>query len=351
MACNQHPAPTLPRVARGNDHLFPLVVYRDGASAPLDPEGLQNLRLTLTAVDCGHAFTPAFRLQSGQILLELTREDTLEHGTGLYRLELAFDEPAEDYADGLRAVTLTQDLCRVTPSASATSPAPSTLRLSIVPVLQGPRGEKGEKGEKGEQGEKGEPGPQGEKGEPGRNGFDGVNGRDGDDGAPGIPGPQGPKGDKGDKGDKGEKGEKGDPGTGGGNSISPQKILYAMQGVVGMDYNGFETLLHSYNSEYGARLEQLTYDSATSESAKEELEALKASKEWMEMLESLFSPIVDIVHANQKAVGALNQRLSNLEEHGGVAASIRELRGRIAYLEKKAGLPTRDPHIYGGGLT
>lgn len=148
----------LAAVAVGNDSIFPIVVYRRGAKASLDapapedellrPEAMEDLTVTITNEDgCGMPIAPvAVTPHGGQLLIELSGEQTRACGVGTYRLDLSFNEPNERYADGKRLVTLSRKLCRVVSPREASAQPSAEVRLEVSDFLQGAPGKDGAPG-------------------------------------------------------------------------------------------------------------------------------------------------------------------------------------------------------------
>lgn len=145
----------VPLIAVGNDALIPLVIYRKGGEPSLDPpeaqdrlvrpETLEELTIKICNSDCGHKFEPtSVSLRGGQIIVELSGEQTNEHGIGVYQVDLTYNEADPSYSDGKRLVHLSRQLCRVVKASDETLTAPKEVSLEVVEGLKGEKGDKGD---------------------------------------------------------------------------------------------------------------------------------------------------------------------------------------------------------------
>ena len=145
----------VPLVAVGNDALIPLVIYRKGGEPSLDPpeaqdrlvrpESLEELTIKICNSDCGHKFEPtSVSLRGGQIIVELSGEQTNEHGIGVYQVDLTYNEADPSYSDGKRLVHLSRQLCRVVKASDETLTAPKEVSLEVYEGLKGEKGDKGD---------------------------------------------------------------------------------------------------------------------------------------------------------------------------------------------------------------
>ena len=145
----------LPLIAVGNDALIPLVIYRKGGEPSLEPpepqdrlvrpETLEELTIKICNSDCGHKFDPtSVSLRGGQIIVELSGDQTKEHGIGIYQVDLTYNATDPDYSDGKRLVHLSRKLCRVVKASDETLTAPKEVSLEVVEGLKGEKGDKGD---------------------------------------------------------------------------------------------------------------------------------------------------------------------------------------------------------------
>ena len=148
----------VPLVAVGNDVRIPLAIYRKGGEPSLEPpdpqdrlvrpETLEDLTIKICNSDCGHKFEPtSVRLEGGQIVVELSGEQTNEHGIGVYQVDLTYNETDPSYSDGKRLVHLSRKLCRVVKASDETLTAPKEVTIEVVEGLKGEKGDKGDKGD------------------------------------------------------------------------------------------------------------------------------------------------------------------------------------------------------------
>ena len=145
----------VPLVAVGNDVRIPLAIYRKGGEPSLEPpdpqdrlvrpEALEELTIKICNRDCGHKFEPtSVRLEGGQIVVELSGEQTNEHGIGVYQVDLTYNEADPSYSDGKRLVHLSRQLCRVVKASDETLTAPKEVSLEVYEGLKGEKGDKGD---------------------------------------------------------------------------------------------------------------------------------------------------------------------------------------------------------------
>ena len=145
----------LPLIAVGNDTLIPLVIYRKGGEPSLDPpeaqdrlvrpESLEELTIKICNRDCGHKFEPtSVSFRGGQIVVELSGEQTKEHGIGIYQVDLTYNATDPNYSDGKRLVHLSRQLCRVVKASDETLTAPKEVTLEVAEGLKGEKGDKGD---------------------------------------------------------------------------------------------------------------------------------------------------------------------------------------------------------------
>lgn len=145
----------LPLIAVGNDVRIPLAIYRKGGVPSLEPpdpqdrlvrpETLEELTIKICNSDCGHKFEPtSVRLEGGQIVVELSGEQTNEHGIGVYQVDLTYNETDPSYSDGKRLVHLSRQLCHVVKASDETLTAPKEVSLEVVEGLKGEKGDPGD---------------------------------------------------------------------------------------------------------------------------------------------------------------------------------------------------------------
>ena len=145
----------VPLVAVGNDVRIPLAIYRKGGEPSLEPpdpqdrlvrpETLEDLTIKICNSDCGHKFEPtSVRLEGGQIVVELSGEQTKEHGIGIYQVDLTYNATDPSYSDGKRLVHLSHKLCRVVKASDETLTAPKEVSIEVLEALKGEKGDKGD---------------------------------------------------------------------------------------------------------------------------------------------------------------------------------------------------------------
>lgn len=144
----------VPLVAVGNDVRIPLAIYRKGGVPSLEPpepqdrlvrpETLEDLTIKICNGECGHKFEPtSVRLEGGQIVVELSGEQTNEHGIGVYQVDLTYNTTDPSYSDGKRLVHLSRQLCRVVKASDETLTAPKEVSLEVYEGLKGEKGDQG----------------------------------------------------------------------------------------------------------------------------------------------------------------------------------------------------------------
>lgn len=144
----------LPRIAIGGDHLFPVVVYRRGKDPTLDhpeesdvlvrPEEMIDLSIIIYNTECGCMAKPtAVTVQGGQLLVEISGELTNVLGSGVYRLDVSYNEMNPRYDDGKRLIVLSRDLCRAVAPSEATRLMAEELHLVVQGMIQGDKGDPG----------------------------------------------------------------------------------------------------------------------------------------------------------------------------------------------------------------
>ena len=144
----------LPLIAVGNDALIPLVIYRKGGEPSLEPpeaddrlvrpETLEELAIKICNGNCGHKFEPtSVSSRGGQIIVELSGEQTNEHGIGEYQVDLTYNAKDPSYSDGKRLVHLSRRLCRVVKASDETLTAPKEVSLEVYEGLKGEKGDQG----------------------------------------------------------------------------------------------------------------------------------------------------------------------------------------------------------------
>ena len=145
----------VPLVAVGNDALIPLAIYRKGGVPSLEPpeaqdrlvrpENLEELTIKICNSDCGHKFEPtSVSLRGGQIVVELSGEQTNEHGIGVYQVDLTYNATDPSYSDGKRLVHLSRKLCHVVKASDETLTAPKEVTLEVAEGLKGEKGDQGD---------------------------------------------------------------------------------------------------------------------------------------------------------------------------------------------------------------
>lgn len=144
----------LPRIAIGGDHLFPVVVYRREKDPTLDhpeesdvlvrPEEMIDLSIIIYNTECGCMAKPtAVTVQGGQLLVEISGELTNVLGSGVYRLDVSYNEMNPHYDDGKHLIVLSRDLCRAVAPSEATRPMAEELHLVVQGMIQGDKGDPG----------------------------------------------------------------------------------------------------------------------------------------------------------------------------------------------------------------
>ena len=144
----------VPLVAVGNDVRIPLAIYRKGGVPSLEPpepqdrlvrpETLKELTIKICNGECGHKFEPtSVSFLGGQIIVELSGEQTNEHGIGVYQVDLTYNTTDPSYSDGKRLVHLSRQLCRVVKASDETLTAPKEVSLEVYEGLKGEKGDQG----------------------------------------------------------------------------------------------------------------------------------------------------------------------------------------------------------------
>ena len=144
----------LPLIAVGNDALIPLVIYRKGGEPSLEPpeaddrlvrpETLEELAIKICNGNCGHKFEPtSVSSRGGQIIVELSGEQTNEHGIGEYQVDLTYNAKDPSYSDGKRLVHLSRRLCHVVKASDETLTAPKEVTIEVAEGLKGEKGDQG----------------------------------------------------------------------------------------------------------------------------------------------------------------------------------------------------------------
>ena len=143
--CNQDTS-ALPRVRRGNDHPFTLVIRSspegydlgEGKGEQLNPEELKDLRVTIYEPNFGGGFTPEIRYFGNSLGFELSSTQTKKYGTGVYEAEVSFA------LNGDEEHTLRRPLCRVVKEDEEVARHNNTLVLELAPIAKGDRGDRGQ---------------------------------------------------------------------------------------------------------------------------------------------------------------------------------------------------------------
>lgn len=143
--CNQDTS-ALPRVRRGNDHPFTLVVRSspegydlgEGKGEQLNPEELKDLRVTIYEPNFGATFEPEIRYFGSALGFELSATRTKQYGLGIYQAEVSFS------LHGDEEHTLRRPLCRVVKEDAEVDRHNNTLVLELAPIAKGDRGDRGQ---------------------------------------------------------------------------------------------------------------------------------------------------------------------------------------------------------------
>ena len=143
MQCCTKDTSALPRVRRGNDHPFTLVIRSspegyelgEGKGEYLNPEELKGLRVTIYEPNFGNGFEPELRRFGNALGFELSAEQTKRFGLGVYQAEISF------VLNGDEGHTLRRPLCRVVKEDEEDN---NTLVLELAPLAKGDRGYRGQ---------------------------------------------------------------------------------------------------------------------------------------------------------------------------------------------------------------
>ena len=146
MQCCNKDTSALPRVRRGNDHPFTLVIRSspegyelgEGKGEQLNPEELKDLRVTIYEPNFGGGFTPEIRYFGNAIGFELSANHTKQYGLGIYQAEVSFA------LNGNEEHTLRRPLCRVVKEDEEVERHNNTLVLELAPLAKGDRGDRGQ---------------------------------------------------------------------------------------------------------------------------------------------------------------------------------------------------------------
>ena len=146
MQCCNKDTSALPRVRRGNDHPFTLVIRSspegyelgEGKGEHLNPEELNGLRVTIYEPNFGHGFEPELRHFGNSLGFELSARDSKKYGTGIYEAEVSFT------LHGDEEHTLRRPLCRVVKEDEEVERHNNTLVLELAPLAKGDRGDRGQ---------------------------------------------------------------------------------------------------------------------------------------------------------------------------------------------------------------
>ena len=146
MQCCNKDTQGLPRVRRGNDHPFTLVIRSspegyelgEGKGEYLNPEELKGLRVTIYEPNLGNGFEPELRRFGNALGFELSAEQTKRYGIGIYQAEVSF------VLNGDEEHTLRRPLCRVVKEDEEVERHNNTLVLELAPLAKGDRGDRGQ---------------------------------------------------------------------------------------------------------------------------------------------------------------------------------------------------------------
>ena len=146
MQCCTKDTSALPRVRRGNDHPFTLVVRSspegyelgEGKGEYLNPEELANISVTIYEPKFGEAFEPAIRYFGNSLGFELSAKRTKQYGLGIYQAEVSFA------LNGSEEHTLRRPLCLVVKEDAEVARHNNTLVLELAPIAKGDRGDRGQ---------------------------------------------------------------------------------------------------------------------------------------------------------------------------------------------------------------
>ena len=146
MQCCNKDTSALPRVRRGNDHPFTLVIRSspegydlgEGKGEYLNPQELANISVTIYEPSFGAAFEPAIRYFGNSLGFELSAVQTKRFGLGIYHAEVSFA------LNGSEEHTLRRPLCLVVKEDAEVARHNNTLVLDLAPIAKGDRGDRGQ---------------------------------------------------------------------------------------------------------------------------------------------------------------------------------------------------------------
>ena len=146
MQCCNKDTSALPRVRRGNDHPFTLVIRSspegydlgEGKGEYLNPQELANISVTIYEPSFGAAFEPAIRYFGNSLGFELSAKQTKKYGIGVYEAEVSF------VLNGDEEHTLRRPLCLVVKEDAEVARHNNTLVLELAPIAKGDRGDRGQ---------------------------------------------------------------------------------------------------------------------------------------------------------------------------------------------------------------
>ena len=146
MQCCNKDTQGLPRVRRGNDHPFTLVIRSspegydlgEGKGEHLNPEELANISVTIYEPSSGEGFNPEIRYFGSSLGFELSAVQTKRFGLGIYHAEVSFA------LNGSEEHTLRRPLCLVVKEDAEVARHNNTLVLELAPIAKGDRGDRGQ---------------------------------------------------------------------------------------------------------------------------------------------------------------------------------------------------------------
>ena len=146
MQCCNKDTQGLPRVRRGNDHPFTLVIRSspegydlgEGKGEHLNPEELENISVTIYEPSSGEGFNPEIRYFGSSLGFELSAVQTKRFGLGIYHAEVSFA------LNGSEEHTLRRPLCLVVKEDAEVARHNNTLVLELAPIAKGDRGDRGQ---------------------------------------------------------------------------------------------------------------------------------------------------------------------------------------------------------------
>ena len=146
MQCCNKDTSALPRVRRGNDHPFTLVIRSspegydlgEGKGEYLNPQELANISVTIYEPSFGAAFEPAIRYFGNSLGFELSAVQTKRFGLGIYHAEVSFA------LNGDEEHMLRRPLCLVVKEDAEVARHNNTLVLELAPLAKGDRGDRGQ---------------------------------------------------------------------------------------------------------------------------------------------------------------------------------------------------------------